>query len=296
MNKVATLGLAFLLVFSGCLGFGEDDIPEEDDTVEPVGETDLEGLEHEVNLLTARLDAEEAKLASLEMKVNGMTDAPDVLESLGCSEDEIARYTGDEWICSDDTDTTLDGDEVWNIVSGDFDDVNNELDYAWNDINSLWSDLEYIQNNMWNTTDEMNEMQYDIYDSINELNNTIWYIGYEIDDLNSNVDEIWDVIYDMELRISELESGLENATSCQLVPFGNCAGANLMGMDLSWMVLEGIDLTNANLRDANLTGARLEGVNLTGADLRGANVDRARFGGATGVNLGGTIGTPGQMP
>ena len=45
MNKVATLGLAFLLIFSGCLGFGEDDTPEQEekDTVEPVGENDLEG-------------------------------------------------------------------------------------------------------------------------------------------------------------------------------------------------------------------------------------------------------------
>ena len=60
MNKVATLGLAFLLIFSGCLGFGEDDTPEQEekDTVEPVGENDLEGLENDVNLLTSRLDAE----------------------------------------------------------------------------------------------------------------------------------------------------------------------------------------------------------------------------------------------
>ncbi|RZD35066.1 MAG: hypothetical protein CXT75_08580 [Methanobacteriota archaeon] len=43
MNKVTTLGLAFLLIFSGCLGFGEDDTAEkeEKDTVEPVGENDL---------------------------------------------------------------------------------------------------------------------------------------------------------------------------------------------------------------------------------------------------------------
>ena len=97
MNKVATLGLAFLLIFSGCLGFGEDDTPEQEekDTIEPVGENDLEGLENDVNLLTSRLDAEEAKLALLETKVSGMTDSPDALEALGCREDEIAR--GDPW-------------------------------------------------------------------------------------------------------------------------------------------------------------------------------------------------------
>jgi hypothetical protein len=38
MNKVATLGLAFLLIFSGCLGFGKDDISEQEEkeTIEPV--------------------------------------------------------------------------------------------------------------------------------------------------------------------------------------------------------------------------------------------------------------------
>ena len=109
MNKVATLGLAFLLIFSGCLGFGEDDTAEKEEknTIEPVGENDLESLENDVNLLTSRLDAEEAKLALLETRINGITDSPDALEALGCREDEIARYTGDEWVCSDDMDTTL---------------------------------------------------------------------------------------------------------------------------------------------------------------------------------------------
>ena len=38
MNKYASLALAFLLVFSGCLGGTDDNLEEE--TVEPVGETD----------------------------------------------------------------------------------------------------------------------------------------------------------------------------------------------------------------------------------------------------------------
>ena len=179
MNKVATLGLAFLLIFSGCLGFGEDDTPEQEekDTIEPVGENDLESLENDVNLLTSRLDAEEAKLALLETRINGITDSPDALEALGCRDGEIARYDGDGWICSDDTDTTLDGNEVWNIVSDDFDNVNSELDDARNNIDSLWSDLEYIQNNMWNTTDELYDEIHntndEIYELINELNNIL---------------------------------------------------------------------------------------------------------------------------
>ncbi|HIF37085.1 MAG TPA: hypothetical protein EYQ70_01515, partial [Marine Group III euryarchaeote] len=198
MNKVTTLGLAFLLIFSGCLGFGEDDTAEkeEKDTVEPVGENDLEGLENDVNLLTSRLDAEEAKLALLETRINGITDSPDALEVLGCREDEIARYTGDEWVCSEDTDTTLNNDEVWNIVSDDFDNVNIELETAWNSIDTLWDDLGHIQNDMWNTTDELYDEMNEVHYAIDELNNTIWYIGYEIDDLNSQVDDIWDAIYD----------------------------------------------------------------------------------------------------
>ena len=82
MNKYASLALAFLLVFSGCLGGTDDNLEEE--TVEPVGETDLESLENDVNLLEAELETEKAKLALLEERVNGWTDAPNVLESLGC--------------------------------------------------------------------------------------------------------------------------------------------------------------------------------------------------------------------
>ena len=169
MNKVATLGLALLLVFSGCLGFGEDDTPEQEekDTVEPVGETDLEGLENDINLLTSRLDAEEAKLALLEDRVNGWTDAPDALEALGCRENEIARYTSDEWVCSDslqDVDTSgwdknvdddLDGTGVWSIVSDDFDNINSELEYAWYFLNSLQNDTVELQEDVWDTNDEM---------------------------------------------------------------------------------------------------------------------------------------------
>ena len=250
MNKVATLGLAFLLVFSGCLGFGEEDIPELEETVEPVGETDLEGLEHDVNLLTARLDAEEAKLASLETKVNGMTDAPDVLEALGCREDEIARYTGFEWVCSDDR--IMSDGEVLDIVSNDLDNLRTDMDNLRTDMDA------------YATMSNITMLMTDIQD-----------ISSRIDNLDSQVNDLWDVIYNMELRISELESDLENATSCQLVPFGNCAGADLSGMNLSGMDLNGTDLRGANLYYANLANANLQYADLTDANLRYADLTDA---------------------
>ncbi len=46
----------------------------------------------------------------------------------------------------------------------------------------------------------------------------ISYIDYKINDLNSEVNYIWEVIFEMQERIDELE----NRTSCQLIPFGNC--------------------------------------------------------------------------
>ncbi|MDP6236260.1 MAG: pentapeptide repeat-containing protein, partial [Candidatus Poseidoniia archaeon] len=52
-----------------------------------------------------------------------------------------------------------------------------------------------------------------------------------------------------DIDIDALEAELENATSCQLVPFGNCADADLSGADLS-----GMDLTGIVLRSANLEG------------------------------------------
>ena len=47
---------------------------------------------------------------------------------------------------------------------------------------------------------------------------------------------VWDAIF-------ALESDLANATSCQLVRFGNCAGADLSYMDLTGMDLTGIRFT-----------------------------------------------------
>ena len=50
MNKYASFALAFLLVFSGCLGGSDNDLTTEDNTVEPVGETDFTSLEKDLEL------------------------------------------------------------------------------------------------------------------------------------------------------------------------------------------------------------------------------------------------------
>ena len=102
MNKVATLGLAFLLVFSGCLGLGDDELPNDDDTVEPMGETDLESLEKDMDMLKAKLEL-------LEASIDNAT--------LDCEMDQIPRYDAenDVWVCSDDRTTHPSGHENLNV-------------------------------------------------------------------------------------------------------------------------------------------------------------------------------------
>ena len=92
MNKYASIALAFLLVFSGCLGGSDDNLEEE--TVEPVGETDFTSLEKDLENLTTMINAEIARLDNLETLVEGIDDSEDTLNALGCVEDEIAAYDG----------------------------------------------------------------------------------------------------------------------------------------------------------------------------------------------------------
>ena len=54
----------------------------------------------------------------------------------------------------------------------------------------------------------------------------------EIDEMTSEMEEMQD-------RINELE----NMTSCRLVPYSNCAGADFNHTDLSFMNLQGIKFT-----------------------------------------------------
>ena len=76
----------------------------------------------------------------------------------------------------------------------------------------------------------------------------------------------------LQNQINSLNSDLANATSCQLVPFGNCAGADLSGMNLSGMNLNGI-----NLRGANLQNTPFDYATLDGADLRSIVAMNATF-------------------
>ena len=79
-------------------------------------------------------------------------------------------------------------------------------------------------------------------------------------------------------QISHLEAQLSNATSCQLVPYGNCPGADLRGMNLT-----GMDLTGINLRDADMQNTTFDYATLDGADLRSIFASNATFIG-TGMN------------
>ena len=71
MNKYASFALAFLLVFSGCLGGSDNDLTTEDNTVEPVGETDFTSLEKDLENLTTMINSEIARLDNLETLVEG---------------------------------------------------------------------------------------------------------------------------------------------------------------------------------------------------------------------------------
>ena len=89
--------------------------------------------------------------------------------------------------------------------------------------------------------------------------------NFDIIDLQNNLSMVWDAIF-------SLESDLVNATSCQLAPYANCAGADLSQMNLSGMNLTGIDLRGANLQNTSFDYATLDG-----ADLRNIVAMNATF-------------------
>lgn len=88
-------------------------------------------------------------------------------------------------------------------------------------------------------------------DGTNGTNGVDGTDGQDGDEINMSY------IATLEARITNLESDLVNATSCQLVPWGNCANADLSNMDMSGMDLTGINLRGANLTNANLSFAEL---------------------------------------
>ena len=112
----------------------------------------------------------------------------------------------------------------------------------------------------------------EIENDLGGVDNTIqlyysWFtqINTDVINIESNLSLVWDAIL-------TLESDLANATSCQLVPYANCAGA-----DLSHMNLSGMDLTGIDLRGANLQNTTFDYATLDGADLRNVVAFNASF-------------------
>ena len=105
----------------------------------------------------------------------------------------------------------------------------------------------------------------EIESELGGVDNTIqlyysWFtqINTDVINIQSNLSMVWDAIL-------TLQSDLANATSCQLVPYAYCAGADLSHMNLSGMDLTGIDLRGANLQNATFDYATLDNANLRSA-------------------------------
>lgn len=84
----------------------------------------------------------------------------------------------------------------------------------------------------------------------------------------------------------------ETVASCDLVPFGKCAGVDLRNRLIVGFtsttpttndLTDGIDLRNIDFSGADLRGATFFGVNLTNADFTGANLEGVLFGNALAV-------------
>ena len=84
-----------------------------------------------------------------------------------------------------------------------------------------------------------------------------------LQDLENDLLSLQLAIADLENQNSELNDALDDATSCQLVSYAYCAGA-----DLSYMDLSGMDLTGIDLRGANLQNTTFDYATLDNADLR----------------------------
>ena len=250
MNKYASFALAFLLVFSGCLGGSDDNLEEE--TVEPVGETDFTSLEKDLENLTAKINTELARLDTLETRVDGIDNSEDTLEALGCGEDEIAAYNGMEWSCAHVQQFLPPLDvAVFSILDDDFEHIYFELNFSRNSINEINLDLEYLK-------DSKDGMQYDINDlenEISQLNGDLDLIFYALEDLESDIDTIWSIINNLQERISVLENG---GPECEIAPYGYCPGTDFSGYNFSGMNLTGINFHGAILDGANFNDTNLD--------------------------------------
>jgi len=200
MNKYASFALAFLLVFSGCLGGSDNDLNTEDNTVEPVGETDFTSLEKDLENLTTMINTEIARLDNLETLVEGIDDSEDTLNALGCEEDEIAAYNGMEWSCAHVQQFLPPLDEaVWGIVSSEFDFVKYELEEAKNITNLMWDEIDYIQERMQNNSHE-------IYLDMENMSD-LFYGSF--DGIYENMDNMSGMIHEMNASVSELSDDID---------------------------------------------------------------------------------------
>ena len=75
------------------------------------------------------------------------------MEALGCGENEIAAYDGMEWRCAHVQQFLPPLDEaVWDIISSDFEEVRNDLEYARNMTDSCGQILITLKNMMYNNS------------------------------------------------------------------------------------------------------------------------------------------------
>ena len=72
--------------------------------------------------------------------------------------------------------------------------------------------------------------------------------------------------------VSNMQSVLDNVTTCVIGAYANCSGVNLNNMDLSNMDLTGIDFSHSDILFVNFSNSILEF-----ADFSGANIDNVDF-------------------
>ena len=72
--------------------------------------------------------------------------------------------------------------------------------------------------------------------------------------------------------VSNMQSVLDNVTTCVIGAYANCSGVNLNNLDLSNMDLTGIDFSYATLDDVDFSNSTLEF-----ADFTGSHIDNVDF-------------------
>ena len=89
--------------------------------------------------------------------------------------------------------------------------------------------------------------------------------------------DIYDINGEVKVTADLSEVSAENNILRQAVIWAiknrvSLEGANLRGVDLSYLNLECVNFSGANLADSDLNSANLEGANLSDTDLRHANL------------------------